>query len=377
MELNADFALNTHVTGDLELDPEFRKVFGSNEMLEFHQGLRKYAPTPLLKLTGLAKSLKVKKIYVKDEARRFGIHAFKILGASYAMYSFLRKYPGKYTFCTATDGNHGRAVAWSARRLKQRAVIFVPGDMVRNRIKNIRKERARVEIVDGSYDDAVEAARKACNKKNYILLQDTSREDYRSIPRYIVAGYKTLLLEIEKELFPKKEPMVDIVFTQTGVGSWSASLTTYLRMRYGAGAPRIVSVESIATPSVMNSFRNGSKPGTYTRGHTIMAGLNCPTPSLEALEIMKQGTDLFISIPDSYAVKAVRSLYYPFKNDPQVFAGESGAAGLAGLMALCSAPELKEARKKIGLNTSSRVLVFNTEGVTDPELFDELMKTLQ
>ncbi len=377
MEFKADFVLNPNVNGKLVLDPEFRKLFRSKDMLEFHQGLRKYAPTPLLKLTGLAKSLKVKKIYLKDESRRFGIHAFKILGASYAMHSFLKKYPGKYTFCTATDGNHGRAVAWSARRLKQRAVIYVPKDMVRSRIKSIREERARVEVVDGGYDDALEAARLACRKKNYILLQDTSNEDYRSIPRYIVAGYKTLLLEMENELFPAKAPEVDVVFTQTGVGSWSACLTTYLRMRYGAGAPRIVSVESVATPCVMNSFRNGSKAGTYTRGHTIMAGLNCPTPSLEALEIMKQGTDLFISIPDSYAVKAVRSLYYPFKNDPRIFAGESGAAGLAGLMALCSAPELAKAKKKLGLKTSSRVLVFNTEGVTDPELFDELMKTLQ
>jgi diaminopropionate ammonia-lyase len=183
-----------------------------------------------------------------------------------------------------------------------------------------------------------------------------------------------MMIEMEYSLHPEKEPAVDLVLLQSGVGTWASSVAAYYHNRYGSKKPKLVTVEPNESDALMESCRQMNLSKTRAAQDTIMAGLNCGTPSLLAWQILKNAVDLFISIPDSYAVRAMQYLYYPFTKDRQVFAGESGAAGLAGLMALASDESLKEAKKKIGLNRKSRVLVFNTEGVTDPDSFDELIQ---
>lgn len=355
------------------LNRDFNRVFKNEDPLSFHRGIRKYEPTPLISLSKLAKSLGIKELFLKDEAVRFRQNTFKILGASYAVHKYLESNPGKHTFCTATDGNHGRSLAWAARRQKQKAVIFVPKNTAVARIKNIRKLRAKVIIVNGDYDATVFRARAAARKYGYVLIQDNSWEGYTEIPALIAAGYKTMLSELDDLLHTKKDPGFDFVFLQSGVGTWASSVVAYYRNRYPRCMPKFITVEPVESDSLLASAKAGSLIRTAGKQETVMAGLNCGTASLQAWEVLGKGVDLFLAIPDDYAIKAMQDLYFPFKNDTQVFAGESGAAGLGGLLALTNEESLEEIRERIGLGEESRVLVFNTEGVTDPESFDDLI----
>jgi len=358
----------------LKLDKEFNRIFNSADAIGYHSKLRCYQPTPLIKMPRLAKSLGIKELYVKDESKRFLLNTFKVLGASFAVHKVKESLQEDVTFCTATDGNHGRSLAWATRRLKQKAVIYIPAHSAIARIKNIKKYRASVVLVDGDYDATVKRAREDSEKFGYTLIQDTSWEGYTEIPTYITAGYKTMMIEMEDSLHKEKEPGVDFVFMQSGVGTWASCVAAYYHNRYPGKMPKLVTVEPNESDALLESSRQMNLTKTKAGQQTIMAGLNCGTPSVLAWDILKDAVDLFISIPDEYAVRAIQYLYYPFTKDRQVFAGESGAAGLAGLMALASDDSLKEAKKRIGLNKTSRVLVFNTEGVTDPESFDELIQ---
>ena len=355
------------------LDRSFNKIFRNEDPLVYHSKIRRYEPTPVVSLPKLAKSLGIKELYVKDESTRFRLNSFKTLGASFAINKISETLKGRITFCTATDGNHGRALAWAARKIKQKAVIYVPADTIEARIKNIKKLRARVVLVEGNYDAAVQRAREDSEKYGYLLIQDTSWKGYTEIPTYITTGYKTMMMEMEDSLHPAREPGIDFVFMQSGVGTWASSVAAYYRNRYPRKMPKLVLVEPNESDAMLESRKQMSLTKTRQSQLTIMAGLNCGTPSLLAWNILKNSMDLFLSIPDLYAIKAMQYLYYPFKTDKQIFAGESGAAGLAGLTALVYDASLQEVKARIGLDEKSRVLVFNTEGVTDPESFDELI----
>ncbi len=374
MDQTCSYQLNAPDRPPVKLDRKFNEIFKSDEIFRFHRHLRCYAPTPLVPLPKLAKSLGIKELYVKDESKRFRINTFKSLGASYGVAKVIEKRKKeKLTFCTATDGNHGRSVAWAARNSRQKAVIFVPKNTTALRIKNIKKHRGEVIVVDGDYDKAVAAAREESEKKGYILLQDNSWEGYAEIPKYIAAGYKTMMTEMENSLHPPEAPLVDFVFLQVGNGTWASSVVTYYRNRYPKKMPTLISVEPTECDSLLESFKRGKISKTKGSQQTSLVGLNCGTPSLLAWEILRNGIDVFLAIPDMYAIKAMQDLYYPFKRDKQIFAGESGAAGLGGLIAITCDPGLQELKKQIGLNGESRVLVFVTEGVTDPDVFEELI----
>ena len=355
------------------LDRSFNKFYKNEDPLAYHRKLRKYEPTPMVNLSRLAKSLGIKELYLKDESTRFRQNTFKILGASYAIHKFLESSPGKYTFCTATDGNHGRSVAWAARMNKQKAVIYVPLHTAKARIKNIRKLRAKLIVVEGDYDATVKQARMDAEKNGYILIQDTSWEGYTEIPTIITTGYKSMLMEMEDLLHTKSHPGIDFVFLQSGVGTWASSVVAYYRNKYPGRMPKFITVEPVESDSLLQSCRNQVRTTITGTQQTVMAGLNCGTVSLLAYKILNASVDLFLGIPDEYAIKAMQYLYFPFKNDPQIFAGESGAAGLGGLLALMNDKSLEKVKAKIGLNEDSRVLVFNTEGVTNPDSFDDLI----
>ncbi len=373
MPLNCSYHLNLKEKPGFLLDRKFNRVFKNEDPLAYHSKLRRYESTPLILLPRLAKSMGIKELYIKDESRRFRQNTFKTLGASFAIHKYLDANPGKHIFCTATDGNHGRSVAWAAKMNKQKAVIFVPADTAISRIKNIKKQRGKVIVVDGDYDAAVARARDEAEGIGYVLMQDISWEDYTEIPTFITTGYKTMMMELEELIHAPREPLIDFVFLQCGVGTWASSVVAYYRNRYPKNMPMIVAVEPLNSDSLLESIRQERVSKTKGSQQTLMSGLNCGTPSPLAWKILKDGVDLFLAIPDDYAIKAMQNLYFPFRNDTQIFAGESGAAGLGGLTALAYEESLEEVKKKIGLNRQSRVLIFNTEGVTDPDNFEELI----
>lgn len=377
-----------------------RPVFSNDETLEFHGHLEGYAPSPLISLEALAKELGVGKILVKDESHRFGLNAFKGLGASYAIFKFIQKMAqirsgspftvedffkgdteraGRFTFCTATDGNHGRAVAWTAKRLNQRAVIYVPKITVPARINAIKGEGAEVVVVDGTYDDTVKQAAFDAETNGWQVISDTAYPGYLEIPTWIMTGYGTIFkeLEIQQEVFGIQKP--DVVFMQAGVGGLACAGSDYYVRKFGAERPRLISVEPLEADCLLESSTSPNGEMRISKGNqnSIMAGLNCGTPSMLSWPVIRDAMDFFLAVPDQYAVEAMRRFYYPHGHDQKIISGESGAAGLAGLLALCQADELKEAKETLGFGPETVVLLINTEGDTDPEAFSKIVSAAE
>ncbi|UCD17152.1 MAG: diaminopropionate ammonia-lyase [Candidatus Zixiibacteriota bacterium] len=382
-----------------QIDPAWEKedcaAFKRDDIRTVHQMLAEYQPTPLVALPALAERLGVGYILVKDESHRFGLKAFKALGSSYAIYQFLRDQllasgtplskcedvyrdqdviePGGFTFCTATDVNHGRGVAWSARKLRQNAVIYVPAETVPARIESIRAEGAEVIVTDGNYDDAVERAAEDAVKNGWQIISDNSWVGYVEIPRLIMAGYLTLFEEIEDALSGVKRP--EVVIIQGGVGALAAAAAWHFNQTGSTGI-RLAAVEPVDADCLLASISSPGGIPTVSQGtqKSIMAGLNCGKPSLAAWPLIRSGFDMFMTISDDYCIKAMRSYYYPSGDDPRIISGESGAAGLGALMALCHEMSLAAARESLGLDSRSTVLLLNTEGDTDPVHFSKIIK---
>jgi len=344
-----------------------------HDVLEFHRSLPGYAPTPLHSLPTAARALGVGTLLVKDESRRFGIKAFKALGASWALHTLIeaRRSAGTEppkTVASATDGNHGRAVAWSARRLGLEAVIFIPAHAARARIEAIRGEGARVVTVEGTYDDTVRRAAAEAAANGWQVIADTGYEGYLDIPRRVAEGYSTLFQETDAQIEQRLLPQPDVVMLQGGVGALAAAAVDHYRQR--RTPPRLVVVEPVESDCLLESILapDGQPRPGRGRQDSIMAGLNCGLPSLAAWPTLRRGIDLFISVEDRHAEEAVRLLWKGGGNpgEPPIEAGESGAAGVAGLVAIQAADAFAEVRQRLALSGSSGVLTLNTEGATDP-----------
>lgn len=304
----------------------------------FHQNFPGYAPTPLTELPALATELGVGRVLVKDESARFGLPAFKALGASWAVHRVLEGRAEPVTLVTATDGNHGRAVARMARIFGHRAHIFVPRDVPQPAMQAIIDEQAEVTVIDGSYDDAV---RRATETEDAILVQDMGWPGYEEIPGWIVEGYATLCAEIDDVVEP------DLVVVPVGVGSLAQAVITHYRS--GAhGTPALLAVEPETAACVQESLR-ADRPVTITTSHTIMAGLNCGTPSGTAWPFLRNGLDAAITVSDDECARAATDLHAL-----GVHSGPCGAAPLAGLRA---AP-----REELGLDSTSVIVLLSTEG---------------
>jgi len=272
----------------------------AEEVLSFHRTLPDYASTPLISLNKIAGKLGVERLLIKDEGKRFGLKAFKALGASHAVFRLLyeqsggslkpeeflaekgRKLSDGITFSCATDGNHGRAVAWTARLLGRPAVIFVPRGTVHARIRAIELEGAEVIVVNGSYDDAVRCAAEEARREKRLIIADTGYAGYMKIPLYIQQGYLTLFQEISIQLKEQGEKPPDIVFIQSGVGAFASAAASFFHDPLSC--PHLISVEPTATDCLLRSAKAGDgRPHTIiSTEDTIMAGLNCGTPSLTA-----------------------------------------------------------------------------------------------
>ncbi len=347
----------------------------SRRPLNFHRRLPGYAPTPLLEVPELARSLGIAQVLVKNESSRLGLPAFKILGASWAVYRELETRLGRslepwrsveelagnlsplrpLTLVTATDGNHGRAVAHVAALFGLSARIFVPAGTAQERIDGIAGEGAQVEVVEGTYDDAVERAAREANDRS-LVISDTSWPGYEQIPHWVMEGYSTIFREIDNQLARRGEPMPDLFPIQFGVGALAAAL-----VRHGSpGVPKIVSIEPLRAACALASIVAGkivALPGPHD---SIMAGLNCGRPSLIAWPIVSSGIDAFLAVSDERAREAMRALA-----SAGIVAGETGAAGLAGLIELLSGEESTEYRRPLGVNQETRAIILVTEGATD------------
>lgn len=348
-----------------------------------------YAVTPLVALPGQAGALGIASLHYKDESSRFGLGSFKALGGAYAVLRLLQReiaartsgaepateaiLAGDYdeivreiTVCCATDGNHGRSVAWGAQTFGCQCVIYIHSTVSEGRRHAIEHYGAKVVRTAGNYDDCVREADQAARQNGWFVVSDTSYPGYVDIPKDVMQGYELMVAEALEQL---PEPPTH-VFIQTGVGGVAAAVAAHLARRYGAARPTIVLADPQRSACWLESLRAGEPTAVTGDLDTMMAGLACGEISLLAWTILRDHADAVLAIPDSGVAPIMQALARPPAGDPPVVAGESA---VAGLLALTLAVQVPEARTQLGLDGSSRVLVFGTEGDTDPELYQQLV----
>ena len=368
------------------VDLEFLDYATTRNIREFHKSFPQYQKTPLVNLSATARRLGVKGIFIKDESWRFGLNAFKVLGGSWAIGSYLagllgkdttglthamltskeaRQKIGDVTFVTTTDGNHGRGVAWTAREFGQKSVVYMPKGSAPERLANIRAAGAEASITDLNYDDAVRLANRKAGENGWVLVQDTAWEGYEDIPTWIMQGYATMGLEAYEQMMKKPTH----VFLQAGVGSMAAAIAGLFTVLYGKSRPVITIVEPNKADCLYRSAEANDGQRHFVAGSmdTIMAGLACGEPCSIAWEILKECAEHFISCPDYVAAKGMRILGNPEQPDERVISGESGASAFGCVAEILSNPDLFWMKERLGLNEKSVLLFFSTEGATDSE----------
>jgi len=359
----------------------------------FHESFPQYSETPLADLKGMAEYLGLDRVCVKDESYRFDLNAFKVLGGSYAIARYIGEETGKdiselpysvltsqelrekfgtATFYSATDGNHGRGVAWAANKLHQKSVIIMPKGSTVTRLNHIKAENAEAWISDVNYDECVRQAAKLAEKTEHgVMVQDTAWEGYEKIPAWIMEGYGTMADEAGDQYGERPTH----IFVQAGVGSLAGAVVGYFANRYRENPPVMVVVEASAADCLYRGAAAGDGEIRIVDGdmETIMAGLACGEPNITSWDILKNHVSCFISLEDCAAARGMRMLAAPLKGDRQVVSGESGAASFAALAAIMRKDEYKELREKLGLGKDSKVLCFSTEGDTDPERWKNIV----
>ena len=370
-------------------EPVSTECFGygiAKKVNAFHRSFPGYEPTPLLNLKSLAGALGVKSLHVKDESKRFELNAFKVLGGSYAIGNYIanklgmdiseldfermtgsdiRSKLGEVTFVTATDGNHGRGVAWTANRLKQKCVVYMPKGSSPERLNNIRELGADASITDFNYDDAVRLANKGVTENGWVLIQDTAWDGYEDIPRWIMQGYTTMGYEIINQLDGE---IPTHIFLQAGVGAMAGAMAGFFSDYYkGDKKPVITILEPNKADCIFRTAEATDGRLHCVKGDmdSIMAGLCCGEPCTIGWEILRDYADNFVSVPDSIAAKGMRILGNPLGNDVRVISGESGACTTGFVAELMQNDSLKQIREQIGLNDESSILCISTEGDTD------------
>lgn len=373
------------------------KRFGpenAKKVRAFHASFPEYQVTPLAKLDQLAKALGVANVYVKDESYRFGLNAFKVLGGSYTIGNYLaqrlgkdiselpfpvlsseevRRQIGEVTFVTATDGNHGRGIAWTANRLGQKSVVYMPKGSALERLHNIQALGADASITDMNYDDAVRLANSNAEKYGWVMVQDTAWEGYEDIPGWIMEGYTTMAAEAVEQMKGDKPTHI---FLQAGVGAMSGGITGFFADLYGdEDRPIITIVEPNKADCIYRSAKaNDGKPH-FVKGdmNTIMAGLACGEPCTIGWNVLRDYADNFVSMPDYVAAEGMRVLGNPLPGDERVISGESGAATLGFVAEVMRNESLDWLREQLKLDENSKILCFSTEGDTDRENYRRIV----
>ena len=348
-----------------------------------------YRPTPLVPLPALAAANAIASLHVKDEGQRFGLKSFKALGGAYAVALLVLETAGEklgralapadlarpevqavartMTVACATDGNHGRSVAWGAKNAGCRAVIFIHGGVSQSRADQMAAFGAEIRRISGSYDDSVRIAAETADSEGWTVVSDTSWQGYEAIPLNVMQGYTALIGEA-LDAIPQSPTHI---FVQAGVGGIAAAVASYAHQRL-AEAPKIAVVEPERAACLFASASaKAGRPVTIPHGEpTVMAMLECATPSPIAFEVLSHLADGYVTLGEEEAIAAMRRLAEPLGADQPIVSGESGGTGLAGLLA-CLADA--KARSHLGLDPRSRVLVINSEGATDPAIYSRLV----
>ena len=386
-----DLVLNTKAAERRENISAF-SVAEAEKARRFHSTFPIYQKTPLVSLQKLAEQMGVKSIYLKDESYRFGLNAFKVLGASYAIANEIggrigkditelsaesilsqetKEKIGDITFVTATDGNHGRGVAWTANKLGQKSVVYMPKGSALERLENIRAEGATADIMDMNYDEAVRLAQKNAEEKGWIVVQDTAWEGYEDIPRWIMQGYTTMGHEIMEQI----PEMPTHIFLQAGVGSMAGAMTGFFSNLYADEKPIITIVEPAKADCLYQTAKADDGELHIVTGDmdTIMAGLACGEPCTIGWDVLKGYADAFIRCPEYMAADGMRILAAPAKGDTAVVAGESGAAAFGAMTNILLDEELAKYKELLKLDENSRILCISTEGDTDKENYQNVV----
>ena len=377
-------------------DLRFLSLSEAEKARRFHRTFSQYHPTPFLHLSNLAQHLGIGHLFVKDESQRFGLNAFKVLGASYAIGHFvaqklgcdiseitakslrstsLREGLGDVTFATATDGNHGRALAWAAQQLGAKSVVYMPKGSDPVRLEAIRSHGAMASITDLNYDDTVRMTFEQAKEHGWVVIQDTAWPGYEDIPRWIMQGYSTIALEFLEQLQEQGFYRPTHVFLQAGVGSFAGAVLGFLASYLGGDLPTAVIVEPHNAACIYHSARVGDGRAHAVRGDldTIMAGLACGEPNTIGWEILRDYARAYVSCPDWVAANGMRVLAAPLRGDSPIISGESGAVTCGVLEQLMVKPDYEQLRQELGLNPDSVVVLISTEGDTSPKTYRDIV----
>ncbi|MCB8821456.1 diaminopropionate ammonia-lyase [Microvirga rosea] len=382
---------NQHPDYRKPLDPRDAETLGVTAAVEVERYLAyrdNYSPTPLRSLPALAAEVGLGAVHIKDEGFRLGLGSFKALGGSYAVIRLVLEEASRrvgrpidvvelhapqvhaiaadMTFACATDGNHGRSVAQGAQLVGANAAIFVHSGVSEERVAAIARFGARMIRVEGTYDDSVAEAARVAAEQGWTVVSDTSWPGYERIPGLVMQGYTAMVRETLRQL---PEPPTH-VFVQAGVGGIAAAVAGHLALVLGDQRPTFVVVDPARAACLLETARAGH-PVKVSHGEpTVMAMLECYEPSRVAWRVLSRVADAFMTVDEEDAVAVMNRLARPAGNDPAIVAGESGGAGLAGIVRAAADPEI---RTLLNLDKTSRVLAINTEGATDPERYAELV----
>ena len=380
---------NPHAHPSLPYSPKQQAILSEQGLLQARSEIShwpNYQATPLVELSGLASTLGVAAIYYKDESLRFSLNSFKALGGAYAVAKLLlrevearsgntglstedllhghyRQISQQITVTCATDGNHGRSVAWGAQQFGCRCVIYIHATVSEGRKQAIERYGAEVIRVPGNYDDSVRIAAQEAAQRGRFVVSDTSYEGYTDVPKDVMQGYTVMVDEAIHQLAGQ---LPTHIFIQGGVGGLAAAVCAPFWQRYGAQRPRLIVVEPERADCIMQSIQAGQRVTLEGDIDTVMAGLACGEVSLLAWDILHEGINDVLSVPDQAALDCMRLLAEGCVTDPPLVAGESAVAGLAGLLGIAADPKL---RQDFTLDANSRILLFGSEGDTDPELY--------
>ncbi|QZY54819.1 diaminopropionate ammonia-lyase [Crassaminicella profunda] len=396
VNVNSDIKAILKTPQKILVDPLFNNDVIS-KVRNFHRSMEQYRATPLVELKCMALELGVKNIYVKDESYRFGLKAFKVMGGIYGLANVLADYLGlnvedvnfdyfkkpqiseklkDITIISATDGNHGRGLAWAGAQLGCKVVIYMPKGSTQKRAEAIQSLGAEVHITEYNYDDTLRVViEKAKETEGSLHVQDTAWEGYTEIPNWITQGYMTIADEALTQLSYQGVQRPTHIFLQAGAGSFAMGIAGYFATIFGENCPKIIIVEPENASCYYASIMGGKEEPVRVVGDldTIMAGLSVGEVSIEAWKRIPQIACGYISCKDFMSSKGTRLLAVPVGDDPKVVSGESGSVCMGVLHYIMNNDSCQELREKIDLGSNSNILLFSTEGDTDPDLYKQIV----
>ena len=328
---------------------------------------KNYAPTPLLLLDKLSTELKLKRIFYKDESKRFHLKSFKALGGSYAVEK-ITKGNKEIVISTATAGNHGRSVAWGSKKLGLKCKIFISEYVSEARAEAMRDFGADVIRVKGNYEDSLKECIKQSNQNNWQIVQDVAWKNYMLVPKLTMAGYSVMMKEISEQINNQK---ISHIILQAGVGGMAAAMVAGLA-RYLNHVPQIIIVEPDSAACVLASINTGKVEKISIEKESIMGGMSCGEVSLVPWQILKKSVNYCVTVSDDYISKTIKYLANCELSNEKIIGGECSTPGIISLIGLCNDAKI---RKKINLNEDSNVLLFGCEGDADEELYQKLLNS--